>query len=145
MSAVQLLVRLGVATAALPAAAVRRVARSLPVAPLPGASGALLGLVEFGGEPLPVLDLAQLLERSAAESTAPETRAAGGARPAAKPAPAVTVIAWVGDAGERELLGLAVDEALDVARLEPSDIPGEALHAGVPVRLVDLERLETGR
>ena len=141
MRSVQLLVRLGVATAALPAAAVRRVARSLPVAPLPGASGALLGLVEFGGEPLPVLDLAQLLERSAAESAAPETRAAGGARPA----PAVTVIAWVGDAGERELLGLAVDEALDVARLEPSDTPGEALHAGVPVRLVDLERLETGR
>ena len=129
MSSGQLVVRLGSVLAALPAAAVRRVARALPLAPLPGSSGALLGLIEFAGEPLPVLDLARLLD-SGVERSAP---------------PSVTVIAWVGAARERELVGLAVDEALDVATLEPSEIPGEASRLGAPVRLVDLERLELGR
>ena len=52
---------LGATTAAMPALAVRRVVRALELHPLPGAGEGLLGLFEFGGEPLAVLDLARLL------------------------------------------------------------------------------------
>jgi chemotaxis signal transduction protein len=95
------------------------------VAPLPGASGALLGLVEFGGEPLPVLDLGRALG---------ESGIAGGA-------PAVTVFAWIGAGAERQLVGLAVDEAIEVKRVSAeAAAAGEAPAADAP-RVVDLEAL----
>jgi hypothetical protein len=53
--------RSAAAALGLPAAAVRRVARALRLHPLPGAGEELLGLAEFAGEPLAVLDLARLL------------------------------------------------------------------------------------
>ncbi len=128
MSPAHLLVRLGDATVALPAGSVRRVVRSLRLFPLPGAGEGLIGLAEFAGEPLAVLDLSRML----------------GLESAAGPTPAVTVVAWVGAPEERELVGLAVDEALEVAELEIGAAlagGGELLVGDRPVRLVDLERL----
>lgn len=128
MSAAHLLVRVGETTAALPAAAVRRVVRSLRLHPLPGAGEGLLGLAEFAGEPLAVLDLARLM----------------GAAGVAGATPAVTVVTWIGTAGDRELVGLAVDEALEVAELDAAVAAagaGELLFGERPVQLLDLERL----
>jgi chemotaxis signal transduction protein len=126
-----LLVRIGESAAALPAAAVRRVIRTPRLHALPAADPALLGLAEFAGEPLAVLDLACLLGRPA---------------PAAAP-PAVTVVAWLGPESERELVGLAVDEALEVAALDPAAAGtggGELLVGERPVRLLDPRRLAEG-
>jgi chemotaxis signal transduction protein len=128
VSAAHLLVRVGETTAALPAAAVRRVVRSLRLHPLPGAGEGLLGLAEFAGEPLAVLDLARLM----------------GAAGLAGATPAVTVVTWIGTAGDRELVGLAVDEALEVAELDAAVAAagaGELLFGERPVQLLDLERL----
>jgi len=122
VSDLYLRVRAGELHAALPAAAVRHVARALALAPLPGASGALLGLVEFGGEPLPVIDLARALGHAAPRGAAP----------------AITVFAWIGAGAERELVGLAVDEALDVAELPPEGA-GTGGRGGLVA--VDLEAL----
>jgi chemotaxis signal transduction protein len=131
--ATHLLVRAGEYVCALPLAAVRRVIRELPLHPLPGSAPELKGLAEFGGDPLPVLDLARL------------ARAPQGANPTYP----VTVIAWAGAAGSRELVGLAADAALEVAHLEAADVvggdgrlvAGEVLLAGVVVRVIDLEAL----
>lgn len=123
MSASHLLVRAGEALAALPAAAVRHVARALPVAALPGARGALLGLVSFGGEPLPVLDLGRVLGSGSASASA-----------------AVTVFAAIGADGDRELVGLAVDEALAVVELSGTVGPD-----GAELRIVDLATLDVAR
>ncbi|MCL4839357.1 MAG: chemotaxis protein CheW [Thermoanaerobaculia bacterium] len=132
MTSPHLLVRIGESAAALPAAAVRRVIRTPRLHALPAADAALLGLAEFAGEPLAVLDLAGLLGRPA---------------PAAAP-PAVTVVAWLGPDDERELVGLAVDEALEVAALDPAAASGaggagggEVLVGERPVRLLDPRRL----
>ncbi|HEY0781946.1 MAG TPA: chemotaxis protein CheW, partial [Thermoanaerobaculia bacterium] len=75
-----LLVQAGEYVCALPLPRVRRVVRALTVHPLPGASAELKGLAEFGGEPLPILDLAQLV------------RAPQGANPALP----VTIVVWAG-------------------------------------------------
>lgn len=126
MSAEHLLVRLGETVAALPARDVRRVLRAVKVHPMSGAGEGLLGLAEFAGEPLVVLDLARL----------------AGVETPAGPPPPVTVVAWIGPEAEREIVGLAVDEALEVTALDGAAIAGgEALVGGVPVRLIDLERI----
>jgi chemotaxis signal transduction protein len=126
MSRAHLIVRVGETTAALPAGGVRRVVQALRLHPLAGAGASVLGLAEFAGEPLAVLDLAHLL---------------GLSRPAGD-APPVTVVAWLGGADEREQVGLAVDEALEVVELDAAAAAaGELLVRGRPVRLVDLERL----
>lgn len=123
--AAHLVVRLGEALAALPAAGVRRVVRGVRLHGLPGSGAGLLGLAEFAGEPLAVVELATLI----------------GLEAAATPPP-VTVVAWVGVGEERELLGLAVDDALEVADFAGEDLSsGAALLRGRPVRLVDLESL----
>ncbi len=140
--ATHLLVRAGEYVCALPLAAVRQVLRSLPLHPLPGSAPELRGLAEFGGEPLPVLDLARL------------ARAPQGANPAFP----VTVVAWAGPPGARELVGLAADAALDVAHLPAAAVvaagpgaPGAAADGGLVagdawvsgrmVRVIDLQRL----
>jgi chemotaxis signal transduction protein len=133
VEATHLLVRAGEYVCALPLAAVQRVLRALPLHPLPGSAPELKGLAEFGGDPLPVLDLARL------------ARAPQGANP---PYP-VTVIAWVGPPQERELVGLAADAALEVAYLAAASvvggdgglIAGEAVLAGQVVRVMNLEAL----
>jgi chemotaxis signal transduction protein len=131
--ATHLLVRAGEYVCALPLAVVRRVVRALPLHPLPGSAPELRGLAELAGEPLLVLDLARL-------ARAPQ----GG-----NPAHPVTVVAWAGPAGARELIGLAADAALDVARLDAAAvmggdgalIRGETVVGGQVVRVINLEAL----
>jgi chemotaxis signal transduction protein len=75
-----LLVQAGEYVCALPLVSVRRVVRSLTVHPLPGSAPELEGLAEFGGEPLPVLNLARMVN----------------AAPGANPSYPVTVVVWAG-------------------------------------------------
>ena len=128
-----LLVRAGEYACALPLASVRRVVRAVTVHPLPGAAGELEGLAEFGGEPLPVLNLGRLVN----------------APPGANPAFPVTVVVWVGPAGAREMVGLTADAALEVVHV-PSDavvagdgglLLGEAPVGGEVIRVLNLEAL----
>jgi len=128
-----LLVRAGEYACALPLAAVRRVVRALTVHPLPGAAGELEGLAEFGGEPLPVLNLARLVN----------------APPGANPTYPVTVVAWAGPASARETIGLSADAALEVVHV-PADVVvagdgglllGEAPVGGEVIRVLNLEAL----
>jgi len=109
-----LLLAAGDRLAALEVRVVRRILRALPVTPLPGAQPALLGLAEYSGEPLPVLDLAQLL----------------GAGPGPSPAFPVTVVVRVGAGGE--LVGLAADAALDLVSIAPGAVTptGEGIVVG---------------
>lgn len=104
-----LLVQVGEDLCLLPLDRVRRIVRELAVTPLPGTTAALKGLAEFGGEPLPVLDLGQLVK----------------AAPGPNPPYSVTVIAWAGPAEARELVGLAVDGVLEVVT-----VPAEAVAVG---------------
>lgn len=129
-----LLVQAGDRLCALPLARVRRVVKALAVSPLPGSAPELLGLAEFGGEPLPVLDLASLV----------------GAAPGAGAALPVTVVVLAGPDGATELAGLAADAAIDIA-----DVPalaaaggrrilvGEALAGDRPVSVLDLAAFGT--
>lgn len=120
-----LLVRLGDRIAALPAVSVRRVVRGARLLPMPGAGPGLIGLAEFAGEPLAVLDLAQLL---------------GDARHGSRPP--VTVVTWLGKGEDRELVGLGVDDAIEVTDLDPSALAlGQALVGGRRVVVVDTELL----
>lgn len=128
-----LLVRAGEYVCALPLAAVRRVVRALPVHPLPGATDELLGLAEFGGEPLPVLNLARLIN----------------APPGANPSYPVTIVVWAGTAEGREMVGLSADAALEVVKVARGSIVagdggfllGEAPMKGDVIRVVNLEAL----
>jgi len=128
-----LLVQAGEYVCALPLVSVRRVVRSLTVHPLPGSAPELEGLAEFGGEPLPVLNLARMVN----------------AAPGANPAYPVTVVIWAGPADAREIMGLAVDAALEVADVPAASVVtggggfllGEAPVAGRVVRVLNLEAL----
>jgi chemotaxis signal transduction protein len=132
-----LLVRAGDHVCAVPLANVRRVMRALPVHPLPGAAAELIGLAEFGGEPLPILDLARLI----------------GAPPGATPQFPVTLVVVAGRAAEREIVGLAADAALEIAEVPTRSlvagdgglVRGEAPLAGRAVRVLDLEALGAAR
>ncbi|MGE5234325.1 MAG: chemotaxis protein CheW [Acidobacteriota bacterium] len=129
-----LLVSAGGVVCGVPLDAVRRVVRALAVQPLPGSSRELLGLAEFAGEPLPVLDLAALV--------------AGGTSAPGGPSP-VTVVVWAGPQDDRELVGLAVEAALEVRPLEiaavvPSAsglVRGEVGLEEAVVRVLDLRLL----
>ena len=98
-----------------------------------GSAPELEGLAEFGGEPLPVLNLARMVN----------------AAPGANPAYPVTVVIWAGPPEAREVMGLAVDAALEVADVQPSSVVaggggflvGEAPVAGRVVRVLNLEAL----
>lgn len=128
-----LLVQAGEYACALPLTAVRRVVRALTVHPLPGAAGELEGLAEFGGEPLPVLNLARLVSSP----------------PGPNPSYPVTVVVWVGPAEAREVVGLAADAALEVVHVAADSIVagdgslllGEAPVGGAVVRVLNLEAL----
>ncbi len=133
-TAAHLLVSAGGVICGVPLDAVRRVVRALSVQPLPGSAAELVGIAEFGGEPLPVVDLAALL--------------AGGAAAPGAPSP-VTVVVWAGPEEERELVGLAVEEALEVRPLEVGAIVastgglvrGEVGIEEAVVRVLDLRQL----
>lgn len=127
-----LLVRAGELVCALPLGAVRRVVRALPVYPLPGAAPELRGLAEFAGEPMPVLDLARLID----------------APTGAHPAHPVTVVVWLGPPESRTMVGLSADAALEVAEVSPAAlvgggglVRGEVGIHGQVVRVLDLEAL----
>lgn len=128
-----LLVQAGEYVCALPLVSVRRVVRSLPVHPLPGSAPELSGLAEFGGEPLPVLNLARMVN----------------AAPGANPAYPVTVVVWAGPSDAREMMGLAADAALEVVDVPTTSVVagdggfllGEAPVAGKVVRVLNLEAL----
>ena len=130
-----LLVQSGEYRCALPLHQVRRVLRAIPVSPLPQGSHELLGLAEHGGEPLPVFDLARLVE----------------APPGPNPEAPVTVVAWGGRGEDRELIGLNADAALRLCDIDPTAmvsvdrglVRGEVLIDGEPVRVLDLEALGT--
>lgn len=124
-----LLVQAGDRLCALPLGRVRRVVRALTVRPLPGSAPELLGLAEFGGEPLPVFDLASLV----------------GAAPGAGAASPVTVVVLAGPDGTTELAGLAAGAAVDIADVAPlaaadgGPAPvGRALAGDRPVSVFDL-------
>jgi chemotaxis signal transduction protein len=102
-----LLVRSGGTGWALPADQVRRVVRGLACHPAPGARPHLLGLAQFGGEPLAVLDLHALVEGGTPRS---DHRA--------------TVILGRRRARSGAVLGLAIDEALRVVALADPPQPG---------------------
>jgi chemotaxis signal transduction protein len=128
-----LLVQAGEYVCALPLVSVRRVLRALPIHPLPGSAPELEGLAEFGGEPLPVLNLARMVN----------------AAPGANPAYPVTIVVWTGPSDARELMGLAADAALEVVDLPTGSVVvgdggflvGEAPVAGKVVRVINLEAL----
>src|SRR5436305_6369624 len=128
-----LLVRAGEYACALPLAAVRRVVRAPTVHPLPGATAEIEGLVEFVGEPLPVLNLGRLVHAPAGPN----------------PTYPVTVVVWVGPAEAREMLGLAADSALEVVHVPAGSVVagdggfllGEAPVGGEVVRVLNLEAL----
>ncbi len=126
-----LLVRAGDALCALPLEQVRRVVRALIVHALPGSSAELLGLAEFAGEPLPVLELARLVG------------GAGGSLGGSS----VTVVARLGRAEPAEIVGLQADEALEIVELPtPTSsaggtrglLAGESLSGGRRVSVLDL-------
>jgi chemotaxis signal transduction protein len=134
-----LLVRSATTVFGLPLVTVRRILRSVRLYPLPGARPELLGLIQHGGEPLAVLDLAAVALSGAAPSGA---------------APLVVVVsAGRPDQPEQaEMVGLAVDEALTVTAIAPRMISphadgldnlicGEAMVAGKMVRCLDLSVL----
>jgi len=128
-----LLVQAGDDLCAVPIAAVRRVVKALQAYPLPGAGPELLGLAEYGGEPLAVLDLARLVNASSGP----------------KPLYPVTVVVTAGPANSRETVGLAADGAVEIVSIAPASVVpsaggivrGEATVGGKVVRLIDLEAL----
>ncbi len=128
-----LLVRSGETLCALPLGQVRRVVKAVAVHALPGASAELLGLAEFAGEPLPVLDLGRLVGAVGEPSS--------GA--------AVTVVARIGRADPPEIVGLQADEALEILDLAAGAtaprrglVVGEILNAGRRITMLDLEAWE---
>jgi chemotaxis signal transduction protein len=131
-----LLVKAGESVCGLPLDRVRQVVPALNVYPLPTADPHLLGLAEYGGEPLPVFDLCALV------------RAHAG--PAAEFP--VTVVAWAGSGAEPESVGLAADGAVGLADLSGAAatvgdgglVHGEVDVDGAPVRLIDLSALGAG-
>ena len=118
---------------ALPLNQVRRVTHALSPHPLPGGRAELLGLAEFEGEPIAVLDLRKLVN----------------APSAATPAHPVTVIAWAGPPDARESVGLAADAAESFIELSVTDLVGgrsglvwgEVVVDGHAVRVLNLELL----
>ena len=114
-----LLVRTGSMSCAFPTSDVVRVVRRLRCFAVPGSQPHLVGLAQYGGEPLPVLDLQVLAE--------------GGVSNARHRS---TVILGRGRTRGQSVLGLAVDEVLRVVHL-PRKIGGapDAGFAGETVKL----------
>jgi chemotaxis signal transduction protein len=112
-----LLVRSGGTFYAVPADQVRHVVRGLACHPVPGGQSHLLGLAQFAGEPLAVLDL-----HSMAEGAAPQS------------SHRTTIILGRGARDSWTAVGLAVNEALrvqTVAQIITNDERGELVAGAV--------------
>jgi len=118
-----LLVRSGGSSYALPTTQVRHVVRGLACYPVPGGRPYLLGLAQFAGEPLAVLDL-----HSLAEGTAPQSHHR------------TTVILGRGAQDSWTAVGLAVTEALRVLTLVPAALTGQ--HGELVIGSVEFEGQE---
>ena len=108
-----------------------RVVRGLPCQPIPGSRPHLLGLAQYGGEPLPVLDLHALVE--------------GGQSAARRRS---TVILSRGERRDRSVVGLAVDEVLQVVDLgEEADLDSGEGFVGATVEAAgqSIKILNAGR
>lgn len=131
-----LMVQAGGVEYLLPLARVQRVLAGLRLFPFPGASPAVAGLAQAGGEPLVVLDV----ERLVGAAGEPRTESA------------VIVIARAGPPEALETVGLSVDAALDIVELPVAAISrvhdglvcGEASVAGRAARVLDLGALAGG-
>ena len=75
---------------------------------VPGSSPVLLGLSQLDGEPIGVLDLGRLLDLGATGTTEHM----------------VTIVTHVGPSDRTETVGLAADEALQIAGFEVEDEAG---------------------
>jgi chemotaxis signal transduction protein len=124
------LVKTGSLPCALPASDVVRVVRGLVCFPIPGSKPQLLGLAQYGGEPLPVLDLHALVDGNVS-----------GTRHSA------TVIVGRSRRRDRRILGLAVDEvvrvvdAVDIPSLSAQDPVLDATIEGEEVKVVNTQLL----
>jgi chemotaxis signal transduction protein len=115
-----LLVRTGSLSCALPASDVVRVVRHLRCHAVPGSRSHLVGFAQYGGDPIPVLDLQVLMERGVSNARHQPTVILGRRR----------------ERG-RSVLGLAVDEVLRVV-----DLPNTAVTesgAGLVGTTVEIE------
>ena len=126
-----LLVRAGSLSCALPADDVVRVVRSLVCYPIPGSEPRLQGLAQYGGEPLPVLDLQALVDSSLSGLRHRSTVIVGRCR-----------------RRDRQILGLAVDEVVRVVHIagitrsdEEAGLVVDAEVDGELVKVVDTRRL----
>lgn len=129
-----LLVRAGGVSYAVPASQVRHLVRGLTCFPVPGSSPRLLGLAQFAGEPLAVLDLPALAEGGQARS-----------------GHWVTVILGRSGRDSWPAIGLAVDEALRVEALDWDEpvagqrrlVGGVVRVGGIEVKVLDASLLMT--
>jgi len=117
---------------AVPASDVVRVVRRLRCFAVPGSRSHLVGLAQYGGDPLPVLDLHVLVNIGVSNSRHPSTVILGRDRRRGRP-----------------VLGLAVDEVLRVVHLprndgsdSNADFVGKAVKfEGEDVRVLNTQRL----
>ena len=118
-----LLVRTSSLSCALPVSDVVRVVQRLRCYAIPGSQPHLIGLAQYGGEPLPILDLQVLAERGVSNARNQSTVILGQRR----------------ERGHGTL-GLAVDEVLRVVLLPEKS--GQGPHAGVAGETIQVEGQE---
>jgi chemotaxis-related protein WspB len=121
---------------------IRQVAEVLPLVdmkPVPRAPAGVAGVFNYGGVPVPVIDLSQLiLERAARRRL--NTR--------------IVVVHFVDESGKAQLLGLIAERATEAVRREPSDFRATgvtnttaphlgpvALDAAGPIHWIEVNRL----
>jgi chemotaxis signal transduction protein len=127
-----LLVRSGSLNCALPASDVVRVVRGLTCFPIPGSKSRLLGLAQYGGEPLPVLDLHALVNGGGSGTRYTTTVIVGRSR-----------------RRDRKIIGLAVDEVVrvvqsaDISSISQEETVSDATIAGEKIKIVNTGRLLT--
>ena len=121
---------------------IRQVAEVLPLVDLkaiPGAPAGVVGLIDYGGAPVPVVDLCQLLVSRAAHRRL-NTR--------------IILVHYSAGTGKQHLLGLLAERATETVRREPAEfrasgvmraspphLGGIALDADGAVHWIDVNRL----
>ena len=121
---------------------IREIVEVLPLVdsrPVPGAPAGVAGIIDYGGMPVPIIDLSQLLAGRPAHRRL-STR--------------IVLIRWGRASGRQELLGLIAERATDTVRRDPADfrpsgvvrpspphLGGVVLDAAGPVHLIDVSTL----